>query len=810
MVTVCICYNQCLRSTASVISSALMVKYHSTVAACETTLLTSIIASKNMSQKPVASQLSLGAPPKHVVQVKVTDQVLLCEYTHHAGIEGTGTGFGGGVGEGYFRLHENNTVTCTFPEDGTSTLACMAMIKVYNETDVQGNITYSTSISAQGCWIKSSNDQSQCQQDNCLAKRWHKYDVPRDSFCCCTTDLCNKKENIQVVEEPVEVKEHKKSDAHKDSNVVFIISGIMSMLVFCLLVLSAYIFYAKRKSVKQRDLQMKANQYNEEMRMLSDKTPDVSYDDLALGVCLHRGRFGDVYKGKLNDSEVCVKYFHPQQKSLFLTEKEIYSVLSPDVKTIVQCLACDECPQPDGATKYIVIMEYVSLGSLNSYLKSHVINWKEMCSMAKTAAAGIGYLHCETFINGVHKHAIVHRDINSRNILVRPDMTCVIADMGFSMKIRGSKVIRNGVEEHAEDGSLRDVGTVRYMAPEILDCAVNLRDCESSLKQIDIYAFSLVIWELLTRCTDLLYEPKRYMLPFEEGLGSHPNFETMRLHVAKEHNRPAFPVNMKRTDATQLLRETVEECWDTDAEARLSALCVEERFKDIDAMMEHKAGPEMSKNDTTDCEKRNRLSSSSTELNVSEYPELSPLMEGDTSSSETRDAATTNLDTADHNKPDVNIDMDRERLLSPARGRNILVERNTLAEVGDGALAVHDNTLIPVQEAKVRQAAEEERVKRQIWDEQQLSQPSQEGGCGPRPLPRNVQLDVHNEVRNESPKPKENNLNVRRINSQRTIYESSTSSNGGMGNMLTIPDATARPMRPKSLNVNLNIKPELS
>lgn len=35
--------------------------------------------------------------------------------------------------------------------------------------------------------------------------------MPRDSFCCCTTDLCNKKENIQVVEEPVEVKEHKKS-----------------------------------------------------------------------------------------------------------------------------------------------------------------------------------------------------------------------------------------------------------------------------------------------------------------------------------------------------------------------------------------------------------------------------------------------------------------------------------------------------------------------------------------------------------------------------------------------------------------------
>lgn len=49
------------------------------------------------------------------------------------------------------------------------------------------------------------------------------------------------------------------------------------------------------------------------------------------------------------------------------------------------------------------------------------------------------------------------------------------------------------------------VGTVRYMAPEILDCAVNLKDCESSLKQIDVYAFSLVLWELLTRCEDLLF-----------------------------------------------------------------------------------------------------------------------------------------------------------------------------------------------------------------------------------------------------------------------------------------------------------------
>lgn len=47
------------------------------------------------------------------------------------------------------------------------------------------------------------------------------------------------------------------------------------------------------------------------------------------------------------------------------------------------------------------------------------------------------------------------------------------------------------------------MGTLRYMAPEVLEGAVNLRDCEASLKQIDIYSLGLIFWELATRCSDL-------------------------------------------------------------------------------------------------------------------------------------------------------------------------------------------------------------------------------------------------------------------------------------------------------------------
>jgi hypothetical protein len=38
----------------------------------------------------------------------------------------------------------------------------------------------------------------------------------------------------------------------------------------------------------------------------------------------------------------------------------------------------------------------------------------------------------------------------------------------------------------AEPGTLSDVGTVRYLSPELLEAALNLCDCEAALKQVSI------------------------------------------------------------------------------------------------------------------------------------------------------------------------------------------------------------------------------------------------------------------------------------------------------------------------------------
>lgn len=43
------------------------------------------------------------------------------------------------------------------------------------------------------------------------------------------------------------------------------------------------------------------------------------------------------------------------------------------------------------------------------------------------------------------------------------------------------------------------VGTARYMAPEVLESRVNLEDLES-FKQMDVYSMALVLWEMVSRC----------------------------------------------------------------------------------------------------------------------------------------------------------------------------------------------------------------------------------------------------------------------------------------------------------------------
>lgn len=81
------------------------------------------------------------------------------------------------------------------------------------------------------------------------------------------------------------------------------------------------------------------------------------------------------------------------------------------------------------------------------------------------------------------------------------------------------------------------------MAPEVLEGCLDLRECEASLKQVDVYALALVLWEITSRCAcfHLPGQVGPYMQPFETEAGAHPDMNTMIDVVVKQKCRPSIP-----------------------------------------------------------------------------------------------------------------------------------------------------------------------------------------------------------------------------------------------------------------------------
>ena len=68
------------------------------------------------------------------------------------------------------------------------------------------------------------------------------------------------------------------------------------------------------------------------------------------------------------------------------------------------------------------------------------------------------------------------------------------------------------IENETNDVANDVVGQPRYLAPEVLDHALDMNQGggrELSLKQIDVYAMGLIFWEISRRCRDLYQVRKK-------------------------------------------------------------------------------------------------------------------------------------------------------------------------------------------------------------------------------------------------------------------------------------------------------------
>ena len=237
----------------------------------------------------------------------------------------------------------------------------------------------------------------------------------------------------------------------------------------------------------------------------------------------------------------------------------------------------------------LICLELAPLGPLSLFLTANTMDWLQLSKMLLDISRGIALLHNNLNTRDGRHVTVCHRDLNTTNILVRADLSCCISNFSHAIVFEPSAKV--DIVDVANRLTTNSLGSVRYLAPEILDGSLNVTNLENSLKQADVYTLGLLFWEASRRCHDLyqgVAVPK-FELAYEKemGISPPPTSEQMRILVAKHKARPLFPEVWKDSNpAIQMLKETITESWEEEGEARLTTFCILERFQIIDTEMQ--------------------------------------------------------------------------------------------------------------------------------------------------------------------------------------------------------------------------------
>ncbi|XP_014746143.1 PREDICTED: activin receptor type-1C [Sturnus vulgaris] len=283
-----------------------------------------------------------------------------------------------------------------------------------------------------------------------------------------------------------------------------------------------------------------------------------------------KGRFGEVWRGKWCGEDVAVKIFSSRDERSWFREAEIYQTVMLRHENILGFIAADN--KDNGTwTQLWLVSEYHEQGSLFDYLNRGTVTVEGMVRLALSVASGLAHLHME-IVGTQGKPAIAHRDLKSKNILVKRNETCAIADLGLAVK-------HDSVLNTIDIPQNPRVGTRRYMAPEILEDAMNVNIFES-FKRADIYSLGLVYWEIARRCS-VGGVTEEYQLPYYDLVPSDPSIEDMRRVVCEQKLRPSIPNQWQSCEALRVLGRVMRECWRPSGAARLTALRVKKTISQL-------------------------------------------------------------------------------------------------------------------------------------------------------------------------------------------------------------------------------------
>ncbi|XP_072528030.1 bone morphogenetic protein receptor type-1B-like [Salminus brasiliensis] len=276
-----------------------------------------------------------------------------------------------------------------------------------------------------------------------------------------------------------------------------------------------------------------------------------------------KGRYGEVWLGRWRGERVAVKVFFTTEEASWFRETEIYQTVLMRHANILGFIAAD-IKGTGSWTQLYLITDYHENGSLYDYLKSTTLDTAAGLRLAHSAAAGLCHLHTEIF-GTQGKPAIAHRDLKSKNVLVKRNGMCCIADLGLAVRFLSD---RNEVDVPLNTR----VGTKRFMAPEVLEETLNRNHFQSYI-MADMYSFGLILWEICRRCVSggVVEE---YQLPYHEYVPTDPSYEDMREVVCIKRIRPPFPSRWSSDECLRQLGKLMTECWAPSPASRLTALRV--------------------------------------------------------------------------------------------------------------------------------------------------------------------------------------------------------------------------------------------
>nr|AEP16399.1 TGF-beta type I receptor [Mnemiopsis leidyi] len=414
---------------------------------------------------------------------------------------------------------------------------------------------------------------------------------------CCNTTLCNKDMDsfLKRVEKEINVG-YTAPPSPENSNILMLIIGAAGTLLFVILAFGIYKTFSSRTIKKLLG-------YEKDPYVTVAKEPQYTnhiLDEISLSntsgagrtqfvqrtiskqaqliELVGKGRYGEVWKALWRGDPVAIKQFDPRDEQSWIQEVKMYETSWLRHENILGHMGSD-CKSTASSTRWWIMMEFCQHGSLYEYLSHARYTPIQLLESVRGIYSGLEHLHSAIFGNNPNnsKPGIAHRDLKTHNILVKNPTQCCIGDLGLA-------ITSNDYKEKVNKTNFQ-VGTRRYMAPEILDSSLNFEKF-FTFKAADMFSSSYIIWEMLHVCqVDSDVTERERTLPYIDEVPGNPAVEDMLKVVVEEGKRPPLLDRWRQNPITRVLCNMIQELWCKDPSERLSALRIK---KTLSEMLLHK------------------------------------------------------------------------------------------------------------------------------------------------------------------------------------------------------------------------------